>query len=280
MVKCKQPENLIRNGRFVMEHFGVNAAVRDCTKLSLQEFAAELEDGGNSGGTINRKMAAASLMLREALEHGVIEAKPPIPRRDEGEGRLRYLEDHEETLLLSYWDMTSDPLNLHLSEFLIDTGARAFSEACQVRWEDITEHGVIFKGYDQRGTKNGTFRTIPLSDRAREACMDMGMMRGSNPDGPWFGIRSSQIRSQWDRMRTHTGLHDVTPHVLRHTCASRFAQDGWELLRIAKWLGHKTLVTTQRYTHLMPSSLDDMAAAQNRRIVKSGDQTHPKGTSR
>ena len=49
------------------------------------------------------------------------------------------------------------------------------------------------------------------------------------------------------------------PHALRHTCASRLVQRGVSLLVVKEWMGHKSIVTTQRYSHLAAQNLFDAA---------------------
>ena len=52
------------------------------------------------------------------------------------------------------------------------------------------------------------------------------------------------------------GLYDVRFHDLRHTCASQMALSGDHTLHeIQKFLGHKDIEVTQRYSHLLPSDI-------------------------
>lgn len=51
-------------------------------------------------------------------------------------------------------------------------------------------------------------------------------------------------------------LSDVTLHTLRHTCLTRLAKGGLDLIRLQKWAGHSDpKITTERYAHIMPSNL-------------------------
>ena len=47
----------------------------------------------------------------------------------------------------------------------------------------------------------------------------------------------------------------VAPHQIRHTCATHMLMGGAELRMIAEMLGHRTVVTTQRYTHVTATLL-------------------------
>jgi len=52
------------------------------------------------------------------------------------------------------------------------------------------------------------------------------------------------------------GITGCTPHVLRHTFASAYAQAGVSLYKIARWMGHASSTVTERYAHLTPHDTD------------------------
>ncbi|HXY55655.1 MAG TPA: tyrosine-type recombinase/integrase [Nitrospirota bacterium] len=57
--------------------------------------------------------------------------------------------------------------------------------------------------------------------------------------------------------RDRAKIENFTFHDLRHTFATRLAQAGIDLHKIAKLLGHKDIKMTQRYSHHCPDSLRD-----------------------
>jgi integrase len=72
---------------------------------------------------------------------------------------------------------------------------------------------------------------------------------------------SNTRRGMWDPARSRAGedLHDVTPHDLRHTCASLMRAVGADVKAIQQQLGHQTAtVTLNTYTHLFEGDLDEV----------------------
>ena len=60
----------------------------------------------------------------------------------------------------------------------------------------------------------------------------------------------------------------MTPHILRHTCASRLIQRGVSLYTVNKWLGHSSVKVTERYAKLSPQNMAQALAALERKPVQ------------
>jgi integrase len=220
-------------------------------QATLDNLIGTLRQRGNSNATINRKMAALSKLLRKAYKMGDIHSLPEFRRQKERAGRIRFLERDEEARLFAAIRGRSEDA-WRLAVFLVDTGCR-LGEALGLIWNDIQEHRVSFWI-----TKSGRSRTIPLTDRAREAVAysDEG---GRRPKGPFAMLTQPQFRAIWNEAKMEVGLGadtQVVPHILRHTCASRLVQGGIDIRRVQMWLGHQTLQMTMRYAHLAANDLD------------------------
>ena len=250
--KMSGSSGAISCARHVVKVIGPNTPVADITKLTLQEACSVFFDQGNSVATVNRKMAAASKMLSEALELGIIDRKPSIPKGKEMNIEIRYLtEDDEDQLVTAFKQLGL----AHWADFTvvaIDTGMR-LGEMLRLRWNHV--QGDIVHVWQTKANKP---RSIPLTRRALEA---LERLQERHPDlaGPFAtwkdtGGLKRPLRNEWDVGMKVTGL-DRRIHDLRHTCASRLVQRGVDLLRVKDYLGHSNIQTTLRYAHLAPTSL-------------------------
>jgi integrase len=257
----KSVETAKLNATLCARVLGEDRALDSIDAEDVFELVCALRDQGNSDPTINRKMSALRVVFNDAMEAGWITKAPKLPHSKESLGRIRYLMDGEEEKLLdkTRWLGRDDMADLWM--FLIDTGARA-GEALKLSWNDVAPNRVTF--WD---TKNGTSRSVPPTDRVREM-----LARRRNQLSP-FTMTYPEARHVWDRVKALLGLANDEQwviHMLRHTCASRLIQDLKEpgsLLIIQKWMGHKSITMTMRYSHLATDALDAAVAVLNVRTT-------------
>jgi integrase len=67
---------------------------------------------------------------------------------------------------------------------------------------------------------------------------------------PVFPFKWYVLENRWSKIRDAAGVKDFRWHDLRHSCASFLARGGSTLLQISDVLGHKSLASTKRYSHL------------------------------
>ncbi|MBF0621877.1 MAG: tyrosine recombinase XerC [Magnetococcales bacterium] len=176
---------------------------------------------------------------------------------------------------ISPWQKQRTLRDAAVLEMLYGSGLRV-GEVCGINRLDldITRKEVRVLG------KGGKERIVPITDLAIEAIQRYLAQQKSPPaspeDQPLFRgqrgqrLNPREIQRLVKRIRGELGLSEnVTPHALRHAFATHLLQAGADLRAIQEMLGHASLSTTQRYTHL------DMA-----RLARVYDDAHPRARRR
>lgn len=177
------------------------------------------------------------------------------PMRNE---RVRYLKKDEKKRLVQACKEIGG--RFYLAFLLALTTGQRKASILQRRWDDIDmEKGLI----DIRKTKNDDpiMAPIPpvalniLKDIAESADMS-GLVFASNvdPNVP------AGFRVEWNLARKNAGVSDFTWHDLRHDVGSTLAMSGATIIEIAEILGHRSLQSTKRYTHLSTSHKSELLA--------------------
>jgi site-specific recombinase XerD len=117
--------------------------------------------------------------------------------------------------------------------------------------------------------KGGHSRSVPLNSRAQMAISDIIKFNQKHgfsvaPEAPLLVTRqhtrlpTRTLRDLMQRYRERVGLdQQISPHVLRHTVASRLANNQANIRVVQEILGHKRLATTEVYLHTTPEELSE-----------------------
>ena len=132
----------------------------------------------------------------------------------------------------------------------------------------VTQFGQVRESIEipRQWAKGSHSRTVPLNAAARKAILVIlrfNQSRGFStaPDAPllqdrWhrrLPVRSVQRMMQ--KYRERVEVFGVTPHKLRHYCASRALNRGANLRSVQHLLGHLKVTSTEIYTHINPDDL-------------------------
>ena len=156
-------------------------------------------------------------------------------------------------------------------ELLYGSGIR-LAELTGLKWADFSRNRDAVRVLG----KGNKARTAPVTRSARRvlseyraACGEKGFpSQGSllvGMQGKPLGMRSVQ-KSVTARLRASGRSGKASPHVLRHSFATHLLDHGADLLAVKEMLGHASLSTTQKYTHVSVKRLKDIM-----------DQKHPRG---
>jgi integrase/recombinase XerC len=247
------------------EFFGQSAdqvRVTAIDGLAVRSFLAALTRQGVGRRSQGRALSAVRSLLRFACREGLLDQNPAVavrtPRHPQ---RLpRHLRPGEvETLLAA--PAGEEPLarrDRAALELLYATGLRV-GELVSLDWSDLDLEGRVLRVLG----KGGKERMVPFGRAAAAALLGWrdawDEVRGADfaLDGPVFlnhrGGRLSDrsVRRLVDRWVEAAALAaGVHPHTLRHSFATHLLEAGADLRAIQELLGHSSLATTQRYTHL------------------------------
>ncbi len=253
---------------------------RDLTLGHLRGWLARQSSRFASRATLARRAAAARAFTAWCTRRGLVDADVGARLASPKVSRTlpTVLDEAEATAMMEHAGMAADdgsPVALRdraIVELLYATGMRV-AELCAVDAEDVD---------DSRGTvrvlgKGDKQRTVPFGRPAALALSQWFAVRSilaTAPDGPVFvGVRGGRIdprtvRRVVHRLSAEAGGPEVAPHGLRHTAATHVLEGGADLRTVQELLGHSSLSTTQRYTHVSVERLRAQFALAHPRAVE------------
>ena len=257
---------------FARARLGHEPAVSEIDLWVLRAFFADLHVRKASATTAGRKLATFRSFFRFLCREGTLTKNPArslvAPKKD---SRIpTYLQESEAKDLVSTSDKTksSEERDTAILELLYSTGMRC-SEIVGLALEDVDMGNrsirILGKGRKERWVPYGAPAGVALS-RYLET---RGVVAGRDPLFLGAGrkaLSDRTVRRIVSRGLTRAAIRTkASTHTLRHSFATHLLQRGGDLRSIQELLGHSSLSTTQRYTHVNPKYLLD--------IYK---QTHPK----
>jgi len=231
----------------------------------------------NKKATIARKLSAIRSFFRHLVKHGIIQENPAdliiTPKQDKSIPVYLPVDDMFRLLDSIKTDTLAGLRNRAIFETLYSCGIRVSElTGLNVFDVDFTQSVVRVLG---KGVKE---RIVPIGRKALDAIKayrqkiqkETGIAAAEN--GPIFlnknkgRLTTRSIARILDQTVKQCGLLiPVSPHALRHTFATHLLDAGADLRVIQELLGHKSLSTTQKYTHV---SIDSLMAAY--------DKAHPR----
>ncbi|HWZ86613.1 MAG TPA: tyrosine recombinase XerC, partial [Thermoanaerobaculia bacterium] len=242
--------------------------------LSVRSYLAHLHRGKLANRSLARHLSTLRSFFRWACREGHLEKSPakglPAPRVPKTLPRAMTLPDTERLLDADDEVGLVPERERALFELLYATGLRV-SEAAGLDLEDVDFSArlarVTGKGSRERIVPFGeaagdALRTyLPsraaLRHQAAEAEGESGEPLFVNARGGRLTPRS-MARLLKRRLRAAGLPEDISPHALRHTFATHLLQAGADLRAIQELLGHASLSTTQKYTHLDAARLREV----------------------
>jgi integrase len=244
-----------------------------------------------SPATARRELAILSAALNLAFKEGILDRQVPVTLPASGHARLRWLTRTEVALLLAgalglvlvkcsdlrtrrerltIWRRDRLRINRHVARFILIglyTGTRhdailrlRWTPSIDAGWIDLPRGLIYRRGDDERRTSKRR-PPVPIPQklaghfhRARKLTVIHVIEWESKP--------ILKERRAWNSARELAGLgDDVTPHVLRHTCATWLLQNGRPIWEVAGYLGAGEDMIRRVYGHHAPDYLRGAAEA-------------------
>ena len=250
--------------------------------ITIRDFLSSLHQKGNGKSSVARKLSTIRAFFAYLHGRGEIPANPArlvnTPRLPKPTPRFVTESEMESILSLAQGDKPSQIRDRAILELLYATGLRV-SELTNLNLEDVWFEERLLKVLG-KGRKE---RIVPFGRPARFALQAYSPIRdnilkkagaGVTAGALFLNLRGGRLsprsvqRSLHNLLRRHARLNQVSPHQLRHSFATHLLNRGVDLRSIQELLGHESLSTTQKYTHLSVNEL-----------VKVYRQSHPRALS-
>lgn len=230
--------------------------------MHLTSYLSECKAQGKSDASINRYYMSIKSFMKYMKKTQIVERDLT---EDMKAPRMRQKAPHIPTKEEIMKMMEQPNIETHaglrdraILELLYSSGLRA-SELCDLRINDVGPMSVTISC----GKRNKT-RTVPVTQKAYEWIQLYICEYRGHEEGPLFmtilgkPVRRQLLCAMVLDYAHKAGLKNVTPHTLRHACATHLMNQGADILLIQKVLGHSSITSTQRYTHLSSCKMQEM----------------------
>lgn len=247
------------------EYFG-EREVGSLTPQELRAYVAALHEAGYAKSSVARRLASLRSFFKHAQREGLVATNPAKPLRNPRPDRKlpHFLTTSEVGKLLSTppSDGAFGLRDRAILETMYSAGLRV-SEAVGVNEEDLDfASGVVRirgKGRKERFGHLGSHAIRALQRWLKIRKVAPGIAGRKAPVFTnKFGKRLT-TRSVARMLEKHLKVAALdlrtTPHTLRHSFATHLLDNGADIRSVQELLGHKSLVTTQIYTHLSTANL-------------------------
>lgn len=251
---------------YLSECYGQAPTPREITALDLRGYVSALHEAGYAKTSVARRMASLRTFFKFCLREGLAEANPAKPLRNPRPDRkLPHFLSSEEIgkLLDAPPAMTTSGLrDRSILETMYSAGLRV-SECVGLNDADVDlAEGVLLirgKGRRERLAPIGSYALKALRRWLDVRVLAKGISGGGAPIFTnKFGRRltTRSVARMLEKYLKESALDlRTSPHTLRHSFATHLLDRGADIRSVQELLGHKSLVTTQIYTHLSTAGL-------------------------
>lgn len=248
-------------------------------QLMIRAFLSDSFDKGIAKSSLARKVSALRTFFNYLVRESQMASNPgkmvSTPKKERHLPRFLSVDEIERLLNAP---LRGDILTVRdraILETFYSSGLR-IGEIVALDLEDINFTDKLIrvkgKGRKERIVPIGTkaieaireYQALPLSPRYHAGAWEREVPLFLNRYGKRMTTRS--VHRIVEKYKKISGLWDITPHSIRHSFATHILNGGADLRSVQEMLGHASLSTTQRYTHV---SMD--------KLMEIYDRAHPRG---
>ncbi len=272
----RQLDAFLRERGLVTADTPPRVAVERVDQMAVRAFVAHLMQR-NRKSSVGRKLSATKGFFRFLLRRGLVQSDPTVgiatPKKEQQLPVHLTVDDMFRLLDAPPVDSAAGVRDRAILETLYSCGLRV-SELIGLNWEDVDE-GLELVRVRGKGDKE---RLVPVGRKALAALTSYRALIPQLCARSLVDERAVFLNRQGRRLTTRsvariveyyvkaTGIPvKASPHALRHSFATHLLNAGADLRAIQELLGHASLSTTQRYTHL---NLDQLMTVY--------DKAHPR----
>jgi integrase/recombinase XerC len=248
--------------------------------ITIREWLSTLHSAQKKKSSVARKLAALRTFFQFAVREGLLELNPAklvstprlekkLPQHLSIEEAIKFIETPDVETDLGKRDRA-------MLELMYATGVRV-SELTKMGLADIDSKNRLIRVTGKRRKE----RIVPFGEPAQEALeaylrirdrfLNNAPVSEREPDALFLNYQGTRIttrsvgRMVEKYIRICAGIHNISPHALRHSFATHLLDSGADLRDIQELLGHARLSSTQIYTHVSMEKL-----------IEVYDKAHPK----
>jgi len=259
LVTAKTDDAVVRD---MLKYFG-DISLLDVTPQKISAYKIRCMKRGFAPATTNYRLKTLKHAFSFAIREWEWVSENPLWKvrlLKVRNARDRWLSFEEEKALLDACIAQDNEAGwLHdVVIFALNTGMRQ-DEILSLQWHHVD---LFRKTAAVVRSKNGEKRTMPLNNRIFVLFKAKVIANGARTgyvfqSGAGTKIEKRNLRRGFLRALKRARITDFRFHDLRHTFATRLAQEGVDLYKVSKLLGHKDIKMTQRYAHHYSESLRD-----------------------
>src|SRR5215813_41163 len=254
--------------------------IKEIDHIKIREWLSTLPASQKRKSSIARKLAALRTFFQFLVREGIVETNPAkvvatprlekkLPQHLSVEEAIRFIETPDIETDLGKRDRA-------MLELLYATGVRV-SELTKLNVSDLDLRHKLIRVFGTRRKE----RIVPFGEPALESLQNYLKVEERFLSQAPISLRDNSalfLNYQGTRITTRSvgrivekyiricaGLHNISPHALRHSFATHLLDSGADLRDIQELLGHARLSTTQVYTHVSMEKL-----------IEVYDKAHPK----